>query len=203
MGSSLARSGCLKGCGQGTAPGRRSPLGLSSFNSAQPSSRSGTVGQEDANLTLVCGSDVRAEGKATNLPQNAVRRHFTLHLCRRGLWTTLWASHESPGFPPQHWLYWVRAAPQGSGEPRAAPQVLGGGEDKGTGRGSESRARLAAARPSPQPALATANLRRARPPETAKPGSGPRPCVPATERLQRFKTGHDGYSGLKRHSWAL
>lgn len=75
---------------------------------------------------------------------------------------------------------------------------MGWEKDKGTGQSSESCARLAAARPSPQPALATANLGRVRPPETAKPGSGPRPCVPATQRLQRFKTGHGGYSGLKR-----
>lgn len=93
-------------------------------------------------------------------------------------------------------LHSIGTVPQGSGEPRAASQVLGG-EDKGMGGGSESRTRLATARPRPQPALATANLRRARPPETAKPGSGPRPCVPATERLQRFKTGHDGVKATR------
>lgn len=152
--------------------------------------------QEDANPTLGCGSGIRAEGKATSLAQNSVRRHFAFHLCQRGgLWTSPWAFHKN-------WLYQVRAAPQGSREPGAAPQVLRGG-DKGTGQGSKSRARLATAWPSPQPAPATANLRCARLPETAKPGSGPRPCVPATERLQRFKTGHDRYLGLKRHGRAL
>lgn len=43
----------------------------------------------------------------------------------------MWASHESPGFPPQHWLYRVRADPQGFGEPeeRLSPGIRTRGRD--------------------------------------------------------------------------
>lgn len=101
-GSSLAQLGCIEGYGQRTTLGGQSPLGPSGFNSVQHSFRAGSTGQENANPTLGCGSGVRAEGKTTRLPQNSVRKHFTLHLCRGELWTTSWASHEKPGFPPQH-----------------------------------------------------------------------------------------------------
>lgn len=168
-------------------PGRWFPLRLSGFNAAQPSSCPGSTGQEDANPTPGCGSAVKTEGKAISLPQNTARRHFTWHLCwEAGGWTTSEASCKSPGFPPQHGLFQVRASPQGSREPQVAPPALRG-LDTGTGRGSESHARLATARPSSQPARATANLRRARPLETAKPGSGPRPCVPKPNGCSTLK----------------
>lgn len=184
-------------------PGRWFPLRLSGFNAAQPSSCPGSTGQEDANPTPGCGSAVKTEGKAINLPQNTARRHFTWHLCwEAGRWTTSEASCKRPGFPPA-----ARAVP-GQGFPpglqRAPSSSL---SPKGVGHRDRTGQRV------PRPpgrcsAKLTACTGNRKPSARSPAGDGKarlwaETMRPQTERLQHFKTGHDGYSGLKRHGRAF